>query len=66
MFNDSPAHKERFMPDSDFKLWLQEMYYRNKDERFFYRLPCIELREYFNQNKWYLKKMYKGTKYGNR
>jgi predicted deacetylase len=54
------------MPERNFKLWLQEMYYRNKDERSCYRQPSIDLKEYFNQNKWYLKKLYKETENGNR
>ena len=47
--------------ESRFRLWINEMYYRYKDENELWRSPdrCKEAKQYFRENKWFLKKLYK-------
>ena len=49
-----------------FKNFVNEMYYKNVDERFIYKEKRLPLKTYFNKNKWFLKSKYKQeTKNGN-
>lgn len=42
-----------------FKNFVNEMYYKNVDERFIYKEERLPLKTYFNNNKWFLKTKYK-------
>jgi hypothetical protein len=46
----------------DFKNFVTDMYYHNKDERFTYGEKIIPFETYVKNNKWFLKKMYKQEK----
>jgi len=43
---------------SPFRLWVQELWFLNKDERLRHREAELELDEYWNMNKWWLKREY--------
>jgi hypothetical protein len=47
--------------ESQFRVFVRNKYYENKDERQFWHLPCIEMAQYVAENKWYLKKLFKET-----
>ena len=42
-----------------FRNWFQEMYFRNRDERSFYKQSQIEPKEYLERNKSFLKNLFR-------
>lgn len=44
---------------SRFRLWVQEIYYSNRDERMLYHDSDIRLEEYWRMYKYWLKREYK-------
>jgi len=47
------------MRTSLFQRWLQEMYMRHKYESLEYKITCKDAKQYFNDNKWWLKNQFK-------
>jgi hypothetical protein len=47
---------------SEFRLWVNELYQRNCIERDGYKMPCLEVKEYFNQYKYWLKREFQYQK----
>ena len=49
------------MKGSDFRIFIQEMYMRQKDECKWYRIPCKYKSDdsYFKKNKYFLKSKFK-------
>lgn len=43
---------------SPFRLWVQELWFLNKDERLVHREAELRLDEYWNMYKWWLKREY--------
>lgn len=52
------------MEKSDFRIWLQEMWMRHKDELYELEqvLPDYDQDEYFKRLRWFLKREYKLTR----
>lgn len=44
---------------SDFRLWVQNIWYENCQEHFAWREPGFTLQEYFQQYKWWLRREYR-------
>lgn len=47
------------MKDSHFKNWVQGKYFDNCEERRIYNQTPLVLKEYWSNNKWFLKKLFK-------
>jgi hypothetical protein len=43
---------------SDFRMWVYETYYQNRDEREIHNESPIDVKRYFNTYKWWLKREY--------
>jgi len=57
---DRPEFLKNFgLPNKPFRTWLQKIYFENQKEREIFKDDCVTLKEYFNQNKWWLKNKYK-------
>ena len=44
---------------SPFRSWLIELWYNNREERLTFKEPPINLDEYFNKYKWWLRREYR-------
>jgi len=42
-----------------FRNWLTNLYFENKEERFYWGNKALSLEEYFNQYKWWLRREYR-------
>ena len=61
--NFEPVFK---LPDPNtFRWFCNEMFYKNQEERSFWKDKELKLDEYIRKNKWYLKKMFKEKDHGN-
>jgi len=47
------------MKNSDFRAWVTELYYQNRDEKFIYHETPYTLSEYFQRFKYWLKREYR-------
>jgi hypothetical protein len=43
---------------SPFRIWVQEIYFQNKDERLLHHESELRLEEYWRMYKWWLKREY--------
>jgi len=43
---------------SAFRIWVQEIYFQNKDERLLHHESELRLEEYWRMYKWWLKREY--------
>jgi hypothetical protein len=41
---------------SNFRTWVNELYYENCKEREAFKEPCFKSEDYFNKYKWWLKR----------
>lgn len=45
--------------ESTFRVFVRNMYYSNRDERMQWSMTPLDMPEYFANNKWYLKRLFK-------
>lgn len=48
--------------DSQFRNWVRNLYYDCCEERLLYKQPADDLKKYFNDYKWWLKREYQFQK----
>jgi hypothetical protein len=46
-------------PTTRFRFWVQETWYKNRDERLTYGEDPVTIKQYWNTYKWWLKREYK-------
>jgi hypothetical protein len=42
-----------------FRDWLKDLYFENREERFYWKDKELSLEEYFNRYKWWLRREYR-------
>lgn len=47
---------------SEFRLWVNQLYYSNRDERQSLNIDTFDVKEYFNEYKWWLKREFQYQK----